>query len=107
VKLIKDKELETRKQEATYVGLTRTRNTVHTSARVSTPLKVKEQETRQIISLINAEFLHIHGHGDYFGVPEADELIDPHEHQFIFAWPHDSGLKSRRYLRLHVSHRNA
>ena len=100
LRFIQSKDLEARKQTATYVGLPKKGKAVDVNARISTPERIKEKEARRFISLMNAEFLHIYSvcqSGGYFGVASADELIDVDEHQVLFVWPHRSGLRSRRF----------
>jgi AbiV family abortive infection protein len=99
VRFIQTKQLDLKKQQATYVGLGRKGRRIDVAGRISTPASVKAAAARQIISLVNAEFLDaanvIAVHGEYFGIPEVDSVIDSKVHAFVFAWPHKSGLKSR------------
>lgn len=79
-----------------------------TISRISTPARIKESDARQIISLVNQEFVDIFNTIEqsetYFDIPEMDELIYPDLRHFLFAWPHRSGLKSRpRFFKQHIS----
>ncbi len=56
---IKSRKLEEKKQNATYVGLSKLKGKVDTSSRVSTPTRVKEKDASQLISLMNNEFLAV------------------------------------------------
>ena len=107
VRLIKAKKLELKKQSATYVGLERIGKKVDVTSRISAPSRIKEHDARQLLSLMNSEFIQIfetvQSHGDYFGIEEADGVINPEEHQFLFVWPYRTGLKSRRFLKMHVA----
>lgn len=107
VRFIKSKKLEQKKQQAVYVGLERAGRRVNTNSRISTPMRIKEQDAKQIISLVNQEFVDIHSliarNDMYFGIAELDAIINPDEHQFIFAWPHKSGLKSHRFRKQHIA----
>ncbi|MDQ5882052.1 MAG: hypothetical protein QG616_1884 [Pseudomonadota bacterium] len=108
VRFIESKKLEEKKQQAVYVGLERNGKLVDTSSRISTPARIKEADARQIISLVNQEFVDIFNtieqYETYFGIPEMDELIYPNLRHFLFAWPHRSGLKSRpRFLKQHIA----
>jgi AbiV family abortive infection protein len=108
VRFIENKKLEEKKQQAVYVGLERNGKLVDTTSRISTPARIKEYDSRQIISLVNQEFIDIFNTIEqcetYFGIPEMDEVIYPDLRHFLFAWPHRSGLKSRtRFLKQHTA----
>lgn len=107
VRFIKSRKLEHKKQQAVYVGLEKVGRKVDTNSRISTPTRIKEHDAKQIISLVNQEFVDIYNlitlNDMYFGIAELDTIINPDEHQFIFAWPHKSGLKSRRYRKQHIA----
>lgn len=70
---------------------------------ISTPARIKEADAKQLISLVNQEFVDIFNiieqYETYFGIAEMDELIYPDLRYFLFAWPHRSGLKSRSRFR--------
>jgi hypothetical protein len=56
---------------------------------------------------VNQEFVDIFNTIEqcdtYFDIAEMDELIYPDLRQFLFAWPHRSGLKSRgRFMKQHI-----
>jgi AbiV family abortive infection protein len=107
VRFIESKKLEHKKQQSVYVGLERVGRKVDTTSRIYTPMRIKEQDAKQIISLVNQEFVDIYNliarNDMYFGISELDTIINPDEHQFIFAWPHKSGLKSRRFRKQHIA----
>jgi len=108
VRFIKSKKLEQKKQQAIYVGLEKTGKRVNTTGRISTPARIKEADAKQIISLVNQEFVDIFNiieqNETYFGIEALDEFICPDLRHFIFAWPHRSGLKSRRrFLKQHIA----
>jgi AbiV family abortive infection protein len=108
VRFIKSKKLEQKKQQAIYVGLEKTGKRVNTTGRISTPARIKEADAKQIISLVNQEFADIFNlieqNETYFGIEALDEFIYPDLRHFIFAWPHRSGLKSRRrFLKQHIA----
>lgn len=107
VQFIKSKKLEHKKQQAVYVGLERVGRKVDTNSRISTPMRIKKQDAKQLLSLVNQEFVDIYNliarNDMYFGISELDTIINPHEHQFIFVWPHKSGLKSRRFRKQHIA----
>lgn len=101
VRFIKSKKLEKKKQSAVYVGLERSGKHIDTASRISTPGCIKGADAKQLISLINQEFVDIYNiieQADmYFGIHELDSIIYPDLRHFIFAWPHKSGLKGRHF----------
>lgn len=107
VQFIREKGLDMKKQRATYVGLERLGRRVNVAGRISTPDRVKAKDSKQLITFLNDEFLAIYNTicvaCDYFGIPEVDAVLDPDKHQFVFAWPHRSGLRGRHFLKHHLS----
>ena len=108
VDFIKRKKLELKKQQSIYVGLERIKGKVDTNSRVSVPSKkIKEKDAKQIISLINHEFVEIYNlvqkNECYWGIWELDNLINADEHQILFCWPHKSGLKSKKWNQVHYA----
>lgn len=106
VKFIEKRELELKKQQATYVGLGRSKGKIDTNSNVSIPVKkIKEKDAKQLISLINHEFLEIYNliqnSDGFFGIWELDDVINSDEHQILFNWSHKSGLKSRKWRKVH------
>ena len=106
VKRIKEKKLEYQKQQATYVGLERSKGKIDTSSRISVPAKrIKLETAKQIISLLNHEFIEVHDlivrNETYWGVWEMDEIINEDDYPKIFSWPYRSGLKSRKWNKVH------
>jgi AbiV family abortive infection protein len=99
VTFVENRKLEEKKQNAIYVGLTRSKGKVDASSRVSTPLRIKKKDAAQIISLLNAEFLRIcqiiEEYDFYFiGSSNMDEVFDYVVFKKLFEWPHKSGLKN-------------
>lgn len=108
VRFIESKKLEQKKQQAIYVGLEKVGKHIDTTGRISKPTRIKRADARQIISLVNQELVDIFNlieqNETYFGIEALDELIYPAQRQFLFAWPHRSGLKSRlRFLKQHTT----
>lgn len=107
VRFIKAKELDLAKQRATYVGLDRVGKRIDVTGRISTPERFKEAGSKQLITLLVSEFRDIHAkvdfYGDYFGIKEVDSVINSEDHQFLFAWPHNTRLKSRHFMRQNIS----
>jgi AbiV family abortive infection protein len=97
--------LDRKKQAATYVGLPKRGKLVDVNARVSLPGSVRQREAKQMISLIVREIRDVYWlievNETYFGIEEMDEVLNTHEAMFVFAWPHGSGLKSRRFRSQH------
>lgn len=101
---IKSRKLEEKKQNATYVGLSRLKGKVDPTSRVSTPNGIKEKDAQQLISLINREFLDIHKliemQETCFDIEEMDELFDNELYRKLKGWPYKTGLKHRRWSKL-------
>jgi len=101
---IKSRKLEEKKQNATYVGLSRLKGKVDSTSRVSTPNRIKERDAQQLISLINNEFLDIHKlieiQDTYFDIEEMDELFNKELYEKLKKWPYKTGLKHRRWSKV-------
>lgn len=101
---IKNRKLEEKKQNATYVGLSRMKGKVDPSSRVSTPNRIKEKDASQLISLINNEFIEIYKikeiQESWFDIQEMDELINKETFKKLNKWPFKTGLKSRRWSKV-------
>ena len=99
---IKDKKLEEKKQNATYVGLSKIKGKVDVSSRVSTPAKIKEKDASQLISLLNHEFVEIFKNIEfnktYFDIEEMDRAINDDTYSKLKKWPYKTGIKSRRWM---------
>lgn len=106
VKFIKKRKLELKKQQSIYVGLERVKGTIDTDSRVSIPAKkIKEKDAKQLISLVNHEFIEVYRliklQGDYWGVNELDKVIDEDKYEILSNWPHKTGLKSCKWHKAH------
>lgn len=106
VQFVQDRELEFKKQRAIYVGLSRSKGKVDTSSRVSVPDQaISQNSAKKIISVVNQEFLFVYeqiqNHDTYWGIDKLNEVIEPEEHQFLWCWPHRSGIKSSRWRQMH------
>lgn len=103
VRFIQSNQLEEKKQQSIYVGLERSKKTINVNSRISTPERIKKIDAKQLISLVNGEYLDIfekiNMNDEYFGIEEVDEVLNAEEHQFIFSWPHKTKLKSRKFLK--------
>jgi len=99
VSFVQNRKLEEKKQNAIYVGLTRSKGKIDASSRVSTPWRIKKKDAAQIISLLNAEFLiicqRIEEEEFYFdGSSNMDDVFDYDIFKKLFKWSHKSGLKN-------------
>ena len=105
VRAVADGQLERRKQAATYVGLPKRGKLVNVNARVSLPSSTTMSHAKQMISILAQEIRDVYGlierADQYFWIDGLDDVITSHEAMFVFAWPHRSGLKSRRVRPLH------
>lgn len=99
ISLIQSRKLEEKKQNAIYVGLSRSKGKIDTDSRVSTPLKIKQKDAKQFISIINDELLRICARIEedefYFeGGKGMDEVFDYQIYKKLLKWPHKSGIKN-------------
>lgn len=101
VKLVREKYLELKKQRAIYVGLDRAKGQVNVNSRISIPTRIKMDDAKKMISLINdylkdickRKFLQ----GFYFDIEEKDDIINKKLFNRIKKWKFRSGIKSRRW----------
>jgi len=101
IQLIKNRELENRKQNATYVGLSRSKGTINIDGRISLPWQIKKKDAKQMISIINSEFLRIckqiedDDDNAYFSYTarKMDTVFDYVIFKKLLSWPHRTGLK--------------
>jgi len=98
---VRKRGLETKKQRATYVGFDRSKARINTASRLSTPGRIKQKDAKQMISLLNSEFLEIHqrisAEEGYFSIDEMDGVISNQMAALLKKWPHKTNLKSRRW----------
>lgn len=103
VRFIQSNQLEQKKQQSIYVGLERSKKMINVNGRISTPERIKKTDAKELISLVNGEYLDIFKkvnlNDEYFGIEEVDEVLNFDEHQFIFDWPYKTTLKSRKFLK--------
>ena len=108
IELIRKGNLDSKKQNATYVGLKKgPKNKVITDGRISIPTTaIKKIDAKQIISLMNHELLDIHKktieNEGYWGIWELDSVLNEDSCQIIFCWPHKTGLKSRKWSKINI-----
>ncbi len=102
VKFVRERKLEEKKQQATYVGLKRIKNTVDTNSQISTPFRIKESESKQLISMLNDFLKEICRKKEiqeiYFDLKEKDEIITPKLSEKLNKWKHKSGIKSNKWF---------
>ncbi|RCW60975.1 AbiV family abortive infection protein [Marinobacter nauticus] len=99
VSLIQNRQLEEKKQNSIYVGLSRAKGKIDADSRISTPWRIKQKDARQVISIINDELLRICRRIEedefYFeGGKDMDDVFDYEIYKKILKWPHKSGLKN-------------
>lgn len=101
---IKERGLEEKKQNAVYVGLSKSKGAVDTTSRISTPARIKKKDASQMISLISSEFLEICRRIEleemYFDIEQLDEVFDYEIYKKLLKWPQRTGLKSRRWSKI-------
>ena len=96
---IQNRELEEKKQNSIYVGLSRTKGGVDVGSRVSIPWRTKQKDAKQFISVINDELLRIvaiiESDECYFeGGKGMDHVFDYQIYKKLLQWPHKSGMKN-------------
>lgn len=99
IKFIKEGKLENKKQQSIYVGFKKNKKRIDTNSRISIPnKKIKLDDAKQIISLMNDSFLYIYStiekYDTYWGICELDQIINQETSQILFCWPFKSALKS-------------
>lgn len=102
VRLIIDKNLELKKQRATYVGLDKSKKGVDINSRISIPERIKEKDAQQQISVLN-DFLKesinlFKAQECLFDIPEKDLLLNSELETYINNWKSRSGLRSKRWI---------
>jgi AbiV family abortive infection protein len=108
VSKIRDRKLEFQKQQAVYVGLERSKGKVDTSSRISIPTKkIKLETAKQMISLLNHEFVEVYElivrNDEYWGIWEMDNIINEQDYPILFRWPYKTGLKSGKLCKAHLA----
>lgn len=107
VRFIQAKALDLKKQQATYVGLERVGKRINVEGRLSIPDRIKAKDSKQLITFLNDEYLAIYDTvceaSEYFGIQQVDDVLNPGQHQFVFAWPYKSGLRGRHFLKQHLA----
>jgi AbiV family abortive infection protein len=101
---VKSRQLEVKKQNATYVGLSRSKGKIVSSSRVSTPDRISSKDAKQMISLINSELVdvcrQISEQDMYFDIPEMDDVLNDITYMKLLKWPYNTGLKSKKWLKV-------
>ncbi|PSU98020.1 AbiV family abortive infection protein [Photobacterium leiognathi subsp. mandapamensis] len=109
IELIKTRKLEEKKQNSIYVGLKRVKGKIDIESRVSTPWRIKRDDAKQVISIVNAELLRycqrIEDDEFYFvGAQEMDEVFDYKIFSKLLSWPHKSGLMNESWVAKNLQH---
>ena len=96
-KFIEERKLEEKKQNATYVGLARVKGKVDITSRISTPLRIGSRDAKQMISLLNSEFLYVCRRIEedefHFDLQGMDEVFDYQIFRRLLKWPFKSKIK--------------
>ena len=104
IKFIYKRDLEKKKQKATYVGLERIRkgNIIDVNSRISIPTSICQKDAQQMISIIRDYLKNVcrlrFFQESYFDIDEKDDLITKSLLKKIDKWKHRSGLKSKKHL---------
>lgn len=99
--LVSSGELDLRKQKSTYVGLERTKKSINTRSRISTPFQVTERDAKQMISIVN-DYLKYLCKGAIeeslcFDIIEIKDLFNEEMEKDLKKWKYSSGIFSRKW----------
>lgn len=101
VNSLRNGDIDKLKQTATYVGLERINGMIETKGRISTPDKIKAQDARKMISVINDHLLDRiemkETMGNAYDIEEKDALLDEITALRIKYWGHKSGLRKKPF----------
>jgi hypothetical protein len=102
VQYVQDKNLDLKKQQATYVGLDRIKSKVDVTSRISTPKRIKEKDAKQMISLINDYLKEVCSRKliqeTYFDIEEKDEVLTKELLTKLNKWKLKSGLRGIKWF---------
>jgi hypothetical protein len=103
VEFVEKNQLELKKQRATYVGLDRVKGKIDIKGRISLPSRIKEKDSKQMISMINDYLKDIcerkFFQEIFFDIEEKDELLTQELHKKLSEWKFRSGLRSNRWFK--------
>lgn len=103
IEFVKQGKLEIQKQKATYVGLEKSKNKVDINSRISIPNKIKANEAKRIISLVNdvlveiCELKILQDH--YFDIKEMDDIMNTDLLTKLKRWKSKTRLKKIRQFK--------
>jgi AbiV family abortive infection protein len=102
VNFIKKQKLELKKQQSIYVGLNKKDGKIDTTSRISIPIKkIKREDTKQMISLINQELCEIYEiistSDNYWGIENLNEVITDIHYDKLRKWKYKTKLKKKRF----------
>jgi len=110
VEFVEKKQLEFKKQRATYVGLDRNKGKIDVNSRISVPTRVKENDAKKMISMLNDFLIEICEiklmQETYFDIEEKDELLNKGLLARLKKWRYKSGIKSSRWLKKWIEKTN-
>ncbi len=99
-------QLDIKKQKATYVGLDRNRRKVDVNSRISLPSQIKEDEVKQMISLVNDFLIDCCDmksfHEFRFDIKEKDEVLNDSLCEKLNQWNHRSKLRKLPLFRTRI-----
>jgi AbiV family abortive infection protein len=106
VESLRNGDIDKLKQTATYVGLERLNRGIDTKGRISTPEKIKAQDARKMISVINDHLLDRCEMKEFYGnayqIEEKDDVLTDIVVMRIKGWGHNSGLRKEPLFKTHV-----
>lgn len=102
VDFVRQRGLENKKQIATYVGLDRKKNEIDVNSRISIPTKINNNDSKQMISLINDYLKDIckkkFSQDYYFDIEEKNDLITTDLVVKLNDWKFKSGIRSNKWF---------
>lgn len=103
VNSLRSGEIDQLKQAATYVGLDRINGSIDTKGRIMTPSKIKAQDARKMISVINDYLLDVCERKEFrefaYDIEEKDAVLDEITVLRIKQWGHNSGLRKKPFIK--------
>lgn len=103
VNSLRSGEIDQLKQMATYVGLERINGAIDTKGRITTPTKIKAQDAKKMISVINDYFLDSCDRKEFgnhaYDIKEKDAVLDEITCLKIKHWGHNSGLRKKPFIK--------
>lgn len=97
VEALRKGDIDKLKQTATYVGLNRSKKGIETDGRISSPFKIKHDDAKKLISVLNDHLLDRcdmkQFYGNAYQIQEKDDVLTEEVYLRLSNWGHKSGLR--------------